>query len=144
MPILSKPSPAARWSLIYITAGALIVVWTGIWLIYLRNHEPQSHGPYYWCFGFMLTGLTLFAIGLGIGRLGRSARQAEMPPEEATPVEAQSELKAASRAPIVAPANPSAPAVAPNPSPPPNSQATGVAPVAGAPPTSQPQPNQRS
>ena len=42
MPILSKPSPAARWSLIYITVGALVVVWTGIWFIYLRNHQPQS------------------------------------------------------------------------------------------------------
>ena len=33
--------------------------------------------PYYWCTGFLLTGFTLLAIGLGIGWIGRAARPAE-------------------------------------------------------------------
>lgn len=133
MPLLSKPSAAAFTSLFYITTGALLDVWTGIWYVYLQRHPPQYDGTWYWCYGFMLTGLTLMAIGFGLGRIGRSARHAELPPSEVTPAEANAELNAAARAPIVAPVNPAAQAigqVAPNPTAgfvPANGQPAGVA-----------------
>ncbi len=82
MPILSKPSGAARTSLIYITAGALIDVWTIIYWVYLSRH-PEGHADlsYYWVYGFFLTGVVLLVIGLALGRIGRAARHAELPPE---------------------------------------------------------------
>lgn len=82
MPILSKPSGAARMSLMYITTGALVDVWTIIYWIYLNRH-PEGHGdvPYYWVYGFFFTGVVLLVIGLALGRIGRAARHAELPPE---------------------------------------------------------------
>src|SRR5205823_8454952 len=67
----------------------------------------------YWCFGFFLTGVTLLVIGLALGRIGRAARHAELPPPEVTQAEAQAEQNAAARAPIVAPTNPATPLGAP-------------------------------
>jgi hypothetical protein len=82
MPILSKPSGAARTAVMYITAGALIDVWSIIYWAYLNHHAPE-HGdaPYYWVYGFFLTGVVLLVIGLALGRIGRAARHAELPPE---------------------------------------------------------------
>jgi hypothetical protein len=85
MPLLSKPSSAAFMAILYITLGALIDVWTGIWYWYLKDHPPEQAGMYYWCAGFFLTGLTLLVIGLALGRIGRAALHAELPPSEATP-----------------------------------------------------------
>ena len=42
MPILSKPSSAARTAVIYVTVGALTEVWSGIWYSYLK-HNPPPH-----------------------------------------------------------------------------------------------------
>ena len=41
MALLSKPSSAARTAVLYITVGALMVVWTGVWYAYLRNYPPE-------------------------------------------------------------------------------------------------------
>jgi hypothetical protein len=79
-PILSKPSSAARMAVIYITVGALMVVWTIVWYLYLNSHEG-SDALRYWCGGFFFTGVVLMVIGVTIGRIGRSARHAELPPE---------------------------------------------------------------
>jgi hypothetical protein len=108
MALLSKPSSAARAALAYVTVGALAVVWTGIWFVYLERNPPHTDAPYYWCTGFLITGLTLLAIGLGVGRIGRAARTAELPPPEVTPAVANAEQTAAARAPVVAPVNPAA------------------------------------
>lgn len=109
MAILSKPSSAAHMAVIYVTVGALLGVWTTIYYFYLRNNlpadlAPATYGPYYWCAGFMLTGLTFIIIGLALGRIGRAARHAELPPEEVTSAVARAEQTAASQAPIVTPA----------------------------------------
>ena len=73
-------------SLIYITLGALLDVWSGIWYWYLHSHADEvSQTSYFWCAGFFLTGLTLLIIGLALGQIGRAARHAELPPPEATP-----------------------------------------------------------
>jgi hypothetical protein len=134
MPVLSKPSKAAFTSLTYITLGALIDVWSGIWYVYLFRTGRLSDDPiWYWCYGFLLTGLVLLVIGLAIGRIGRSARHAELPPEEITQIEAKIDQAAASRAPMVVP-NPAMAGVAPNGQVmAPVAQVAGVPPVVGAP-----------
>jgi len=106
MAILSKPSASAHMAVIYVTVGALTDVWSGIWYAYLTNNPPERNSTWYWCYGFLLTGLALFVIGLAIGRIGRSARHAELPPEEATPAVEKVDKEAAQRAPLIAPVNP--------------------------------------
>lgn len=103
MPILSRPSMEARLAIGYVTAGAIIDVWTGIWYAYMRNYPPPSESSYYICAGVFLTGLVLLCIGLALGRIGRAARQAELPPEEMAGASAQAEMDAAARAPMVTP-----------------------------------------
>jgi hypothetical protein len=85
MPLLSNPSPATRTALSYITVGSLTVVWTGIWYVFLYNNPPEPDSTaYYWCTGFLVTGLALLCIGLGLGRIGRAAQRAELIRIEAT------------------------------------------------------------
>ncbi len=79
--LFNQTSSAARTALFYITIGALIVIWTGVWYVYLYNNPPETHTIYYWCTGFLVTGLTLVCIGLGVDRIGRSARHADLPPQ---------------------------------------------------------------
>ena len=85
MPILSNPSWSSRLAVGYITGGTLIDVWCLIWYSWLKAHPPECDASYYWCVGLALTGLTLVVIGFALGRIGRSAREAELPPKEATP-----------------------------------------------------------
>ena len=66
--MLPSTSSAARTALVYITVGALLVIWTGVWFVYLRNSAPENAAPYYWCGGLVITGITLIVIGLGISR----------------------------------------------------------------------------
>jgi hypothetical protein len=77
-------SPAARTALVYVTVGALTIIWTGVWYVFLHNNPPATNGPYYFCGGLMASGLTMLFLGLGLGRLGRSAQHAELPPPELT------------------------------------------------------------
>jgi hypothetical protein len=77
--LFNQQSAAAKTALVYITTGALIVTWTGVWYLYLLNHPPTNTATFYWMTGFLLTGLVLCAIGFGVGRIGRSAKQAEQP-----------------------------------------------------------------
>jgi hypothetical protein len=103
MAILSKPSSAARTALLYITVGALTDVWSSIWYAYLRRYPPANDTTWFWCYGCLLTGLTLFVIGLALGRIGRAARHAELPPEELTPAVANVDQQLAPRAPVITP-----------------------------------------
>jgi hypothetical protein len=80
--LFNQPSSSARTALIYITVGAVSVIWTGIWYLYLLNNPPEAHGVYYWCGGFLLTGFTLMLIGFMVGQIGRSARHADNLPQE--------------------------------------------------------------
>jgi RsiW-degrading membrane proteinase PrsW (M82 family) len=70
---------AARTALTYITLGALTVIWAGVWYIYLYNNPPVTQTAYYWCRGFLLTGLTLAVIGFGLSLINRSVQPADMP-----------------------------------------------------------------
>jgi hypothetical protein len=131
MAIMTKGSSAARTALIYVTVGALTLVWTAVYFFYKWNHTgPADNSAYYWCAGFLATGLTLLLIGFFLGRIGRSARHAELPPKEVTPAVANAEQNAAARAHIVAP-SPAAPVVAGNGQP----AVAPVPPVATAPAT---------
>ena len=42
MPLLSNPSFAAKTSLTYITTGALLDVWAGVWYSYLRRQGADE------------------------------------------------------------------------------------------------------
>jgi hypothetical protein len=93
MPILSQPAFGPRTALIYVTVGALIDVWTLVWY-FTRDYE-LTRSQQFWVVGLGLTGVTLMLLGLLLGRLGRSARQAELPPEEETRAEAAIQQTAA-------------------------------------------------
>ena len=79
-------SPAARTSLIYITIGALALVWSTVWLVYLLNNPPESNGVYYLLAGCLASGITALLIGFGLGKIGSAARIAETTPIVTTPV----------------------------------------------------------
>ena len=70
-PSLSKPSSAAPAALIYITLGALLTVWSGIWFMYLRNHPPGNQVVHYFCMGLLGTGIVLLLIGFTLGPISR-------------------------------------------------------------------------
>jgi hypothetical protein len=106
MAMLSKPSFGPRTAIIYITAGALIDVWTIVWYFaFIRpNPAAMTQNTQFWLWGFFLTGLTLILVGLFLGHIGRAARRAELPPPETTSAEAQiQETAAAHPNPMVAP-----------------------------------------
>lgn len=110
MPILSKPSAEARVAIAYVTGGALLNVWSGIWYLYMRNNPPQTEVKHYVCYGLFLTGVVLVVIGFALGRIGRAARQAELPPPDGMSASALVDNAAVLRTPV-APA--SAPVVQP-------------------------------
>jgi hypothetical protein len=91
MPLLRPTSSPARTSLAYMTIGCLMLVWTGVWYIYLLNHTPSAPGVFYVDAGLALTGFVLVVLGLAVGQIGRSARHAEassaaiVPPTSGTP-----------------------------------------------------------
>jgi hypothetical protein len=95
MAMLTKPSAAAKMALAYITIGSLMVVWTGVYFVYLYHNPSPHESTYYICTALLLTGCTLLLIGLGLGRIGRAARHAELPPPEVTPTVAQTDQTAA-------------------------------------------------
>jgi hypothetical protein len=103
MAILSKPSSAARMALMYITLGSLILVWSAIWYWWLMDTSYEGTVYRYVCTGLLLTGGVLLFIGLALGRIGRAARRAELPPAEVTPAAAQIDQTAAQAAAVNAP-----------------------------------------
>ena len=72
----SKQATSATMALVYLTVGALTDVWTVVYYMYLSQHGG-SDTAYLWCHGFLATGIVLIVIGLLVGRVGRSAKQAE-------------------------------------------------------------------
>ena len=91
MPILSRPEFGPRTALIYVTVGMLIDVWTIVW--YFTHENSRTSTTHFWVIGLVLTGLTLVSLGLLLGRLGRAARQAELPPANA--IHAETEIQKA-------------------------------------------------
>ncbi len=108
MPILTQPAFGPKAALAYITVGALINVWSGVW--YMTRDAALTGSQQFWIVGLMLTGLTLVVIGLLLGHIGRAARRAELPPPEATRAEAAIQQTAAANGVAGAVAPPVAPA----------------------------------
>jgi hypothetical protein len=128
MNVTTKASSAARTSLMYITVGALINVWTIIYWIYLNRHsDGHTDAAFYWVYGFFFSGVVLLVIGLALGRIGRAARHAELPPE--LPNENLAEAPPAA----ATPAAPVGVAYAPNQYYPATSQAPAAAQASGMP-----------
>ena len=119
MSILSTPSRAFPASLIYITLGTLIDIWTILSLVF---YPPSTDWGHFLVFGFLVTGIALVIIGLLLGRIGRAARVAELPPVEVTQAVARAEQTAAAHPPVVVPVNSipqaAAPTVMESPAPP--------------------------
>jgi hypothetical protein len=81
MRLYNQSSTTARTALIYITLGALIVIWAGVWYVALHNNPPENPTAYYWCAGFIVTGLALVGLGVVVGRIGQPTQLAALPPE---------------------------------------------------------------
>jgi hypothetical protein len=85
MIMFQRPSFGAPVAIAYITGGALLGVWSGVWWYYLRHNPPETDAPYYFCTGFVLSALVLIIIGLTLGPIGRYAQQAEHATHEVVP-----------------------------------------------------------
>jgi hypothetical protein len=73
---------------LYITAGAIIDVWSALWFIWMKTHpEDGADSSFFWCYGLFLTGLVLLIIGLALGKIGRAARHAEAPVDATIPAQ---------------------------------------------------------
>jgi hypothetical protein len=118
MGMLSNPAFGPRVALIYVTAGALIDVWTLVYYFTVARDRELNNVTWFWLSGLFLTGLTLVVLGLVLGPLGRAARKAELPPAEATHSEAAIQAKAASTPhPVMPGAMPAPGATQPTPAP---------------------------
>lgn len=88
----SNQTQSARMSIVYITAGTLIDVWTGVYYFLIhrpeatRNPDAGHDSSLFWLAGFFLTGLSLLVIGVLVGRIGQAAGKAEVAPTAAVPV----------------------------------------------------------
>jgi hypothetical protein len=99
MPMLTRPAFGPAAALAYVTGGALLCVWTAVW--YFTRETELTRSQWFWVAGFFLTGTTFVFLGLILGPLGRAARQAELPPAEATRAEAAIQQTAAANPPVV-------------------------------------------
>lgn len=126
MPILSHPAFGPRAALAYITGGAIldiVVVCYYFFMVEEKGNVDKHHTLYFVLTSLFLIGLTLLAIGVLLGRIGQSARRAELPPPEAVNAEAAVQQAQAANMPVVAPPVGAAPMA-------PVAPAAGVAPVA--------------
>ena len=103
MSILTSPSSVLSTSLIYITLGTLLDIWTIASLVF---YPPETNWNKFLVVGFLVTGIALLAIGLFLGPIGRAARHAELPPTEVTNAVAHAEQIAAAHPPVVMPVKP--------------------------------------
>jgi len=78
----SKPAGGGT-ALVYITLGALLTVWSGIWFAYERSRENATRGVDYICAGLLLTGIALLVIGFVVGHMAHKVHAAQAAQEEA-------------------------------------------------------------
>jgi hypothetical protein len=110
----SQWTTAGRAALTYISVGALTVIWAGVWYVYLFNNPPAERG-YYWCTGFLVTGLTMILIGSVLGKISRSDQRADLPAASVPVAVVSLQPNAATApAPVLAPLSLTSPVVAPN------------------------------
>ena len=110
----SQWTTAGRAALIYITVGISTVVWTGVWYCYLFNNPPTG-SAYYWCTGFLVTGLTTILIGAVLGKISCSARHVDLPAAGVPAASANLQPNAvAPPVPVLVPCKPATAAIASN------------------------------
>lgn len=83
MPPIQNKNSGASTALVYVTIGALLSVWSGVWFLYENNLEQPSRGVYYVCTGLLLTGIALLLIGFFVGSMSRKAHEVEIAKEAA-------------------------------------------------------------
>jgi hypothetical protein len=82
VPITASPSGAPGTSLAYITIGAIMAVLAGTSYFFFDGSANAFVG--YLRTSFLVLGIVLIVIGFTVGRIGRAARKAELPPTETT------------------------------------------------------------
>jgi len=112
---MTKPSGAAQLAVGYITVGALVLVWSGVWFAWLLLEPGSTTGRFYVCTGTMLSGFVLLCIGLLLGRIGRAAKPADHPPEPAVQTTTDAAGNVTTAAPATAPVPAQPVATAPQP-----------------------------
>lgn len=100
--MLSEPAFGPKLSIGLIIAGALLDVWTLVWRFTLAG-DPLTPSARFWYLGFLFTGLTFLFVGFFLGRIGRAARKAELPPPETVAAEATIQQTAAAHPPAIVP-----------------------------------------
>lgn len=101
----SKQASSATTSLIYLTLGGLIDVWSIVYFFYLRSHNG-SDIAFLYVYGFIFTGVVLFLIGLAVGQIGHSARSAEVAPTPTQQIVTANPMSPVPQATIAAVASP--------------------------------------
>lgn len=101
----SKQASSATTSLIYLTLGGLIDVWSIVCFFYLRSHNG-SDIAFLYVYGFIFTGIVLFLIGLAVGQIGHSARSAEVAPTPTQQIVTATPMSPVPQATITAVASP--------------------------------------
>jgi len=83
----SNQTQSARMSILYITLGALIDVWTALYYFLIHDgNNPDHKSRLFWIAGFFFSGLTLLVIGILVGQIGRAAGKAEVAPATTQPL----------------------------------------------------------
>lgn len=111
MAILSQPAFGPRTALGYITGGLLLDVWTAVYYFVFLGGNIISNTTRFWLLGLFLTGLVFIFLGAFLGPIGRAARKAELPPDEAIQAEANIQATAAANPPPVVQPNAAVPPV---------------------------------
>ena len=101
----SKQASSVTTSHMYLTLGGLIDVWFVVYFFYLRNHSGTDIA-YYGVYGLFFTGVLLFLIGLAVGRIGYSARSAEVAPTPAQQIITATPASSVPSVPVAAVINP--------------------------------------
>src|SRR5262249_46877212 len=89
--VYKDTSNSARIAVVYITLGALLVVWTVIWSFYLMSLGVFRDVPWSGVGGFWGRGGPVVGVGFGMGRMGRTGRRGDVsehppPPTRAPPM----------------------------------------------------------
>ena len=80
MAIMSKPSAAPHISLTFIMLGVIMAIPSAVWYSMFNPHD----GWRCFCVSLFFLGVAFMIIGFSVGSIGRTARQAELPPAEVT------------------------------------------------------------
>jgi len=74
-----KQASSATTAVLYVTVGALMAVWSSVYYVWLGRREGNDTA-YLLCYGFFFSGLVLCGIGITLGRIARTVRDAEVTP----------------------------------------------------------------